>query len=306
MNPFIWNPDPVAFTIPYLGRPVFWYGILFALAFFFAYRIVLKQLKKHLTVEQEGMGNQPDQQINTVEKRLIGKKEAYSLASKMIDKLSLWVVIGVVLGARLFHVFFYDLPAFLQRPFSLFSTWEGGLASHGGVIGALIALLALLTVHKKLFSKISMLTLLDMFVPAAAVMGIFIRCGNFINQEVLGKASDLPWAVVFERPIDGSFPIARHPVQLYEALFFLSLFLLVPLLKKAFRRFHSGALAGAFITLVFAFRFWVEDLKIEQSFVIHSSLNMGAWLSLPFVALGLGLMIYAFAKDPIKGAQKSS
>jgi len=313
MNSFIWNPDPVAFTIPYLGRPVFWYGILFALAFFFAYRVVLKQLRAHLTAEEysgeevdkKGLGS-TNNQMNVAAKRLVGSRQTYNLASKMTDKLSIWVVVGVVLGARLFHVFFYDFPAFCQRPFSLFNTWEGGLASHGGVIGAVLALMALLSLHKKLFSKVGLLTLLDMFVPAAAIMGVLIRCGNFINQEVLGKGSDLPWAVIFQNPIDGSYPIARHPVQLYEALFFLILFLLVPLLRKLFKRFHPGAMAGAFIALVFAFRFWVEDYKVEQSFVIDSSLNMGAWLSVPFIIVGLGLMAYAFSKNPSKKAQKNS
>lgn len=284
MNPLIWDPDPVAFTLPFIGRPIMWYGVLFALAFFFAYLIVLRQLKvffrRDLDLESE---------------------EQVSLkAQKVMDKLLVWVGVGLLLGARLFHVIFYDFDRLLSNPLQALNAWEGGLASHGGALGALIGLVLAVKLHKSLFSKLDILRILDFFVPAAAVMGALIRVGNFINQEVLGRAYDGLFSVVFVHPADGAHIFGRHPVQLYEAAFFASMALISPWLRHLFRRFGSGALSGCFICLTFAFRFWIEDYKLEQSLGFESIFNMGAWLSLPMIFLGLILMSIAFARDGAK------
>jgi phosphatidylglycerol---prolipoprotein diacylglyceryl transferase len=284
MNPFIWDPDPVAFTLPFIGRPIMWYGVLFALGFFFAYLIVLQQLKRFYRQD-------PD---------LESELELSKKAQKVIDKLLICVGVSLLLGARIFHVLFYESDQILFNPLKALNAWEGGLASHGGVAGALIGLIIAVKLHKTLFSQLGTLKILDLFVPAAAILGTCIRLGNFINQEVLGKAYTGLFSVLFLSPIDGSLAVSRHPVQLYEAIFFALMALLTPGLKSLLKRFGQGALAGCFITLTFIFRFWIEDFKIEQSQGFESSLNMGAWLSLPMILIGILLMAYAFFKGPLK------
>ena len=284
MNPLIWDPDPVAFTLPFFGRPIMWYGVLFAFAFFFAYLLVLRQLKAYYR-----------QDIDLESEMEVGKK-----AQKVIDKLLLWVGLGLLLGARLFHVIFYESDKLLKSPLQALNAWEGGLASHGGAIGALLGLILVVRLNRKLFDRLGVFKVLDFFVPAAAVMGTLIRVGNFINQEVLGRAYEGLFSVVFVNPMDASPIYGRHPVQLYEALFFLSMALLTPLLKRLFRSFGSGALSGCFIALTFAFRFWIEDYKLEQSSGFESIFNMGAWLSLPMIFIGLLLMYVSFSRDSAK------
>ena len=140
------------------------------------------------------------------------------------------------------------------------------------------------------------LRLLDFVsIPTALAAG-FIRVGNFINQEILGTPTRLPWGVIFGHPADGSFPIARHPVQLYEALFYFAVFFL--LWRCSFnpkRLLSQGWLIGLFLVLVFAFRFFVEFVKEEQSYLLNGAfeVTMGQWLSVPFVLLGVCFLIYS-------------
>jgi prolipoprotein diacylglyceryltransferase len=127
----------------------------------------------------------------------------------------------------------------------------------------------------------------------SAFLAAMIRLGNFINQEIVGRPSTLPWAVIFAHPADGSEALARHPVQLYEAIFYFAVFLLTIFSwKKFFALIHPGRLLGSFLIVVFAFRFFVEFCKVEQSYYLMqaSFLTMGQYLSLPFIALGMYLL----------------
>jgi phosphatidylglycerol---prolipoprotein diacylglyceryl transferase len=210
-------------------------------------------------------------------------------AMMLTEAVTLYVVIGAVVGARLGDVLFYQSwSEIVHHPLAIFKVWEGGLASHGAAIGILLAL-ALLSKRK----KVPFLVLLDLLVIPTALAGMFIRIGNFLNQEILGVPTTLPWGIVFGHPVGvpaGENPLLpRHPVQLYEAfwyglvfLFLLRCFRRDPELKKA------GLITGFFLVLVFGFRFCIEFLKEEQSRLLegHSFLTMGQWLSIPIIALG--------------------
>jgi prolipoprotein diacylglyceryl transferase len=235
-----------------------WYGFLFACGFLLAY-FVLFSLLKHET----------------------------SHPRKVADQLTFYGVIGIIVGARLFDVIFYEnWDQIANHPGSIIAVWRGGLASHGGVLGLIVALLFFQRRHR----FCSFFHLLDLLILPASLAAFFIRVGNFINQEILGKPSDLPWAVIFGHPADGSPPIPRHPVQLYEALFYLFVFFLFSFLKKTWRRWREGKACGAFLMLIFGFRFCIEFLKEEQSYHLsHSLLTMGQWLSIPLFLVGLHL-----------------
>ena len=207
------------------------------------------------------------------------------------ESIAFSCMLGAVIGARLGDVLFYqNWKHFIQDPFVLFRIWEGGLASHGGALGVIIALL--ITAKKNSMKKmgLSLLSLLDLIVIPTALLGCLIRIGNFINQEILGTPSNLPWAVIFGHPADGSFPVPRHPVQIYEAMTYLLLFVVMgSMWKRWFMLLEPGKLFGLFLSLLFTARFLLEFLKIEQSEILPSSsfLTMGQYLSLPFIFTGL-------------------
>jgi prolipoprotein diacylglyceryl transferase len=257
-----WDPSPelLPFNIPFLGRPILWYGFLFALGFCLAYVIILTILKKDL-----------------------GEKKAKFLA----EKLSLYVIVGTIIGAKLGDFFFYQD---WRDPLSFFKIWERGLASHGGVAGILVALFIFLKKHRKTLPTLSWRKLLDWLSVPAGLVGACIRVGNFINQEILGQVTDVPWAVVFGHPIDGSLPCPRHPVQLYEAAFYLFIFGVCFCLYRK-KKWREGRLAGFFLTTVFSFRFLIEFLKEEQSswMPAHAFIDMGQLLSVPLILFGLYL-----------------
>lgn len=214
-------------------------------------------------------------------------------AMMLTEAVTIYVVVGALVGARLGDVLFYQSwMDIVRHPLSIFKIWEGGLASHGAAIGILVAL-AFLSKKK----KVSFLVLLDLLVIPTALAGLFIRIGNFFNQEILGVPTSLPWGIVFGHPVGvpaGEDRLApRHPVQLYEAVWYGLVFLI---LLSCFRRAPDlkkpGWIAGWFLVLVFGFRFCIEFLKEEQSRLLdgHSFLTMGQWLSIPVVLLGLYLL----------------
>jgi len=130
-----------------------------------------------------------------------------------------------------------------------------------------------------------------MSIPSALI-AVCIRIGNFFNQEILGVPSNVPWAVIFGHPADGSKPVPRHPVQLYEAFFYLAVFGVLWLLRKKWSSWREGQLAGLFLSVIFSFRFLIEFFKEEQSWWLYGSpITMGQLLSLPFIAFGFYLFL---------------
>jgi prolipoprotein diacylglyceryl transferase len=255
-----WNFEPellpgIFGSTPFHPR---WYGLLFAVGFIVGYQIMLWIFKTE-------------------------KKN-----QRLLDYFTIAVIIGVVVGARLGHCLFYDPVAYLSDPVTILYIWEGGLASHGGAIGILIALY----IFTKKNREIGYLWSLDRIVVVVALAGVLIRIGNFLNSEILGTPSDLPWAVIFLRGGDMA-PIPRHPVQIYESLCYLAIFLFLLFRYKKFKNeLPTGTNLGYFLVLVFGARFLLEFIKEEQAaFIEHFPLTMGQILSIPFIIGGLYLLL---------------
>lgn len=251
-----WDLSPVAFdlSVGSLHWPVYWYGPFFASTFvygLFMFRYIY------------GQEGRPLDQV-------------YDLV--------LYVIGGTVLGARLGHVLFYDPGYYLGQPWKIFFIWEGGLASHGAVVG----ILAGVWLYSRHFPGQPFLWVCDRIGMSVPLSGCLIRIGNFFNSEILGTPTDVPWAVVFAR-VD---QLPRHPVQLYEALCYLCIFLVQFRYYLGHKdRSPPGYLFGRFFVLVFGARFAMEFFKEGQAaFESGWMLTMGQWLSLPAIAIGAALI----------------
>jgi len=256
-----WDVSPLIFEIGFLKLR--WYGLFFALSFVIGYQIVEK----------------------------VFKREGKPL--KDLESLTMTMVLSTIIGARLGHCLFYSPEYYLANPLKILMVWEGGLASHGGTIGILIGLW-LFTRKRKNFDY---MWLLDRIAWPTALSASLIRMGNLFNSEILGRATDVSWAFVFQR-ID---LIPRHPAQLYESISYFVIFIIMTLmyLKKG-SKIKPGRLLGVFLTLVFSARFFIEFIKENQvGFEQSMTLNMGQLLSIPFVLAGLYLLFF-FERNKIK------
>lgn len=253
-----WNVDPELVSIGPLT--IRWYGLLFALGFILGYEVAKKMFQRD------------------------------NIPLEWLDKAMVYVFIGTLLGARLGHVFFYDWAYYSQHLDEIIMIWKGGLASHGAAIGIIISLY----VFSRKVSKKSVLWILDRTVVPVALAGAFIRTGNLMNSEIYGRPTDVAWAFDFVRiPDIAGTPV--HPTQIYEALAYLAIFFVLHrLFYKTDAGKKQGFLLGMFFILVFGFRFLVEFVKADQvAFEANIPLNMGQWLSIPLVAVGVFLVIRA-------------
>lgn len=228
--------------------------------------------------------------------KLIYKNE--NIPTDEIDPGIAWVAVGGILGARIAHCLFYDwayyqdnlleiiLPIRLEPEFH-FAGYQG-LASHGGVAGVLITLF----IYKFYTYKKSFLWLIDRVAVPTGFIGALIRLGNLMNSEIYGKQTDLPWGFVFVRNGD---TYASHPTQIYEALCYILISIILIVLYKNHRvRNSKGFLSGIFLILIFTTRFFIEFFKENQAaFEDDMFLNMGQILSIPAVLAGIGLLIYS-------------
>ncbi|MFD2513642.1 prolipoprotein diacylglyceryl transferase [Pontibacter locisalis] len=254
LNYITWNIDPEIFSIGPLS--IRWYGLLFALAFVFGQRILTK--------------------IYVAEGRTEGD----------VDVITLYMIIGTVIGARLGHTLFYSPEYYLSNPIEILKIWEGGLASHGATIGILFALW--------LFSrkqKFDYMWVLDRIVIVVALGGALIRLGNLMNSEIIGHTTDVPWGFIFVR-LNEDPALPRHPTQLYESLSVFLLFVLLYWLWKKYKTaLPRGLLFGIFVTALFTFRFFVEFLKEDQvEKEAEMVLNIGQILSIPLILIGLFIL----------------
>ncbi len=204
-----------------------------------------------------------------------------------LDSLLVHLVLGTTIGARLGHCLFYDPVYYLSNPIEIFKIWEGGLASHGGVIGVLLAIWIFLRKNP----EFSLLWLYDRLVIFTVMTGGFIRLGNLMNSEILGRPTFSNWGVVFLR-VD---QVPRHPAMVYESLAYFAIFAVALSVYLKFKEKTPRGLIFGFVTAaVFTCRFFIEFVKENQSaFENDMSLNMGQWLSLPFVAVGIYLAVRA-------------
>ncbi len=265
-----WDVDPEAFTIPFIDWPVRWYGILFVLGLLISQYILIHIFEKD------------------------GKTK------KHVEDLTIYVVVGTILGARLGHVFFYDAAYYLANPIEIIQIQKGGLASHGGAIGILTAVYLFGRKY-----KISFLWIMDRIVIVTCITGACIRVGNLINSEILGKVTTLPWGFEFVNAYPPALAMdPRHPAQLYEAIYCVILFFILYYFwkNKAISK-KNGFLFGLFMVVLFTLRFLDEFLKINQeAFENDLLLNMGQILSIPFVIFGSILLWRAYSGKATAGA----
>ncbi len=262
LNFIHWNPDPEILRIGSFA--VRWYGLLFASGFLIGYYIGERMFRSE------------------------------NVSSRWIDSLFFYIIIATVVGARLGHVIFYGWEYYSKHPLEIFMTWHGGLASHGGAIGILVAL----WIHSRLVTRRTMLWSLDRVVVPTALVGAFIRAGNLMNSEIYGIQTSLPWGFIFER---NGETLPKHPTQIYEALcYLLSFFLLLWFYRRGDYKNRPGFLMGLFFILIFTARFFIEFIKEDQeAFEAGMLLNMGQLLSIPCILAGIFLVWRAMAKPVV-------
>jgi len=225
---------------------------------------------------------------------------AEGVKDELLDKLTIFVMVGGILGARLAHVFFYDWEYYSQHTDEILSVWEGGLASHGGAAGILIALV----IFQQFVSKGNYLWTVDRVAVPTALAGMLIRMGNLMNSEIVGSVTDVPWAfhfVQFTHSVTNQpdpAGVGRHPAQLYEAITYLIIFIfLFRLYWKGDAGKYRGLLFGWFMVLIFTMRLLIEFIKESQTALDETAvLNTSQLLSLPLIAIGLFFIFWSKRK----------
>ena len=260
-----WHVDPVLFHIGKFGLR--WYSLLFGSGFILGWFIFKWFFKR------EGIDE------------------------KLLDPLLYTLLIGTIVGARLGHCLFYQpdyylgsLKGFLE----IFMPWKGGLASHGGAIALIIAMIWFEARYGKKYN-FDFVWIMDHLAIAVAFAAAFIRLGNLFNSEIYGNITSLPWGFIFD--LEGETE-PKHPTQLYESLSYLLLgIFLILLYKFKLSKSFRGTYIGVFLIICFGMRFLIEFIKEPQvAFEESMALNMGQLLSIPFVLLGIGFLIYAYIR----------
>lgn len=272
LNYIDWNVRPQIFDLG--SFQLRWYSLLFGLGFVLSYYFLSKMFKKE------------------------------KIAPELLDKLAFYIIIATILGARFGHCLFYEPEVYLKAPWKIILPFDfgnngsfrftgyQGLASHGGVIGVLIGLYLFARKYKKPY-----LWVVDRIAIVGPLAGACIRFGNLFNSEIYGVQTDLPWGFRFLREakyygISPEEVVPKHPTQLYEAFAYLAIFALLLFLYKRGKALKQGMYLGIFFIFTFTARFLIEFVKETQvDFEEGMSLNMGQWLSLPLIALGIYLVL---------------
>lgn len=261
LNFINWNANPEIFGLG--GLSVRWYGLLFAAGFYVGYLVMERFFKKE------------------------------KVPTAVLDKLAMYMIVSTVIGARLGHCLFYEPAYYLSNPIEILYIWHGGLASHGAAIGIIFALFLFSKTQKPDFFWV-----IDRIVIVVALAGFFIRTGNLMNSEIYGHTTSLPWGFVFIRDQE---TVPRHPTQIYEALCYLILFLVLRwYYYKKEGSPNNGFLFGTFLIVLFSIRFVIEFLKETQvEFEKEMFLNMGQLLSIPFIIAGI-IIVYLANKNKLR------
>ena len=268
-----WTVSPALFSIA--GKEIRWYGLFFAIAFLLGLAITGKMFKREKVPE------------------------------KWLDSLFIYVIVATAVGSRCGHVFFYAWDYYSQHLDEILKIWEGGLASHGGAIGIVIAI----WIYSRHVTKRPMNWTFDRLVVCVALAGMFIRLGNLMNHEIYGVATSLPWGFRFitntyavsHYGADPIFSEPSHPTQIYEALCYLVTFvILYALYWKTDAKHREGLIFGLFLIGIFLSRFFIEFIKNDQeAFEAEMMLNMGQRLSIPFIVAGIVLVIRSFVRPKV-------
>lgn len=262
-----WSVDPTLFTV--FGREIRWYGLLWVIGLIVAVYMVQRIFKRE------------------------------DLPEKWFDSLFFYMIVGIIAGARLGHCLFYEPAYYLANPVEILKVWEGGLASHGGVIGIIIAV----WLYSRKVTKLSMLWTFDRVMVPTGFTAAMIRFGNLMNHEIYGGPTDQPWGFRFitnlHQWMQGAEPIysqPSHPTQIYEGVFYLLVFAVTVFLYwKTDAKNRQGLILGVGILLIFLFRFFVEFLKnvqVQSEIAMreNTGLILGQWLSIPFIIWGIWLI----------------
>ena len=259
----MWDFDPVFFRIG--SVEIRYYGVMWAVAFAISMWLFIRFVKR------EGY---PD---------------------KIFDSIFWFGTLSTIIGARLGHCLFYETDYYLSNPIQILNIRQGGLASHGAAIGLLIGLW--------LFSrknKMPYLWSLDRIMVAVAISGAIVRLGNLFNSEIYGIETSAPWGFVFLRTGE---TVPKHPTQIYEAICYLITFLILLWLYfgRDLARKRPGFMFGLGVFLIFISRFFIEYIKNPQEeFELNMSLLMGQWLSIPFILLGIVMMVWALRRPALQ------
>ena len=253
--------DPIAFHLGVVA--VRWYGLMYLIGF--ALGLILGRSR-------------------------IRSNQNSSMSIREFDDLLFYIVLGVIIGGRLGYSIIYDLGNVIRSPLSVFYVWEGGMSFHGGLIGVCIAILVYARVKQK-----NWLVLGDFVAPLVPLGLAAGRVGNFINGELWGRPTDVPWAIVF--PQSGSF-VGRHPSQLYE-FFFEGLVLFMILWVFSKRQRPVGVISGLFLACYGFFRFSIEFMREPDQHLglLSFGLSMGQWLCVPMIFIGLILVTRAIRRN---------
>lgn len=248
-----WNVDPVIVNIGPLALR--YYSLFIVLGFFSMSHLVSKIFKDK--------GKDPE----------------------AVSSLTTHLIVGMLLGARLAHCLFYEPGYYLSNPIEILKVWEGGLASHGGYLGVILA--AMLFIRKN--KGLTFFWVMDIIAGPCLFVGGLIRLGNLFNSEILGHPTTMPWGIIFER-VDN---ISRHPAMIYESIgYFIISGILYTMMVKKFDVWQRGMILAWAIIMSFTFRFFIEYIKEEQeSSPLFSFMNMGQILSLLFVIFGVFLLL---------------
>lgn len=277
-----WDVDPAIFHI--LGREIRWYGLLWAIGLLAAMIIVQRIFQKE------------------------------NIQPKWFDSLVSYIIIGIIVGARLGHCLLYAPEYYLANPLKILAVWEGGLASHGGTIGIIIAVY----LYSRKVTHKSMLWTFDRIIVPTGLTAALIRIGNLMNSEIYGKPTTQPWGFNFVRDKSWHLPLSQggsdalpcHPTQIYEAAIYLLVFIICyTLYYKTDAKKRQGFILGVAMIIIFAGRFFIEFLKniqepFENALISTIGINQGQLLSIPFIIWGIWLIWHAQTSTKINAPSK--
>lgn len=276
LDSITWTASPNLFSFGSIT--VRWYGLMFAIGFLVGYDIVYRIFRHE------------------------GAKESW------VGSLFIYVVVATIVGARLGHVFFYDWSYYSQHLADIPKIWEGGLASHGGTLGIMLAI----WLYSRFVTHKSMLWTFDRLVVPVGLVAALIRIGNLMNHEIYGGETSLPWGFRFIDNIgqwmQGAEPVftaPSHPTQIYEAAFYLLTFAVCMVMYWRYRaQEREGLIFGVFMLGIFVPRFFIEYIKnVQETWEIAMrnsiGIDQGQLLSIPFIVLGIWLIIRAMRRPRI-------